>query len=175
MSAPETGDLAVDRGWTASPGRWLLRPAPAVAALVVAVNAFALQPYWPGIISGILGDLGTCFLFPLLLVASWEWLAWLVALATGRPWRPSSRRVHLALCLLAATYYTLLELSVDFGTLHAAVMSWLTGGRRVTVTRDLADLLALPLVALAWVWLRGAALTPSARAADGVVPPVIPG
>ncbi len=135
------------------PGDLMLRRGPLIALLVVAFNAFVLQPYAPGVVSGILGDFGTCFILPILLVASLEWVHWCWCVVSGTKWQPAGRFAHTSACVVAASYYILLELSADFGGWHAAVMTRLSGGRPVTVTRDMWDLLAVPLVLAAWWWL----------------------
>ena len=125
-----------------------------MALLVLTFNAFVLQMYAQGVVSGILGDFATCFVLPVILVSSYEWVTYANAEISRVPWVPASAQVRVACTVIAALYYLLLEVSADFGSFHAHVMSGLNFGRPVTVTRDPWDLLALPMAFVAWRWMR---------------------
>ncbi len=126
MHAPEgSADGAI-------PGALLLRRPALVAWVVIAVNTFVLQPYWPGAVSGILGDIATCFLFPVLLVASVEWVSWTATSVRRTQWRSAGPWTVGACCGIAVLYCAGLELSASWAGLHRQAMSWLTG-MRVTV------------------------------------------
>lgn len=141
-------------GPRAIPGRFLIHPAPAAAAAIIAINDFVIKPTWPGVLSGKLSDIGICFLFPLVIAAGVDWLAWLVTRLTPLRLRWPAWVLPVGACAIAAGYYAALELSPTWGELHQALIAALGGASNAPVTRDLTDLLCLPLVVLAGVFLR---------------------
>ena len=132
------------------PGILLLRPAPVGAAAVVALNDFVLKPRAPGLVSGKLSDFAICFLLPVLLVSSWEWLRWLAR----RPAAPPSRLAIAVAVIVTALYFAGLQLSALVASTHVEVLTRLFGSFGFTVTRDVSDLIALPCCLLSWYWLR---------------------
>jgi hypothetical protein len=121
----------------------LTRPAPLVAAAVLAVNDHVLKGsgLLPGAFTGKLSDVAGLFVAPILAVA----------LARGAAQRltgnlpPRDGRVAGISVLLVALGFALLK---SWPAFHAAVNAmW---GSHVL---DPADLWCLPMVVLAWVWL----------------------
>jgi hypothetical protein len=144
----------------AFPGRALLHPLAAAAGLLIAWNDFWLRPRHPGFWSGKLSDAGICVLLPLLLVALAEWGAFLLSRLRGVAWRPAGLGVHVGACGITALYFAGMELSPAFARAHEAWLDAFVGG--VTGldfrsgTPDPTDLLALPLMGLAFVRMRRA-------------------
>lgn len=137
-------------GTAAVPGRALLHPLPAAACLLIACNDIWLRRHAPGFWSGKLSDVGICVLLPVLLVALWEWPAWLFARIRGRTWEPAGRTAHVGAACLAASYYAALELWPAFGLFHAWWLNHLIPWWRFRPgTADPTDLVALVFVPVA--------------------------
>lgn len=151
---------------SAVPGQLLLSGWPALAAGVIAANDLWLKPHHPGLVSGKLSDLAINFLLPLLLFAGWEWLAFAVARAGGRPVRlpPSAARWAVA---LSAGYFVLLQLVPAFTAVHAGLVGLLGAGFGLDLTAvntpdagDLATLVTAPL-ALRYLEVRARPMAPA--------------
>jgi len=133
------------------PGELLLRPAPLVAAAVIAFNDFCLKPRHPGVLSGKLSDIGLCFFFPVFLAAVLEWAAWLlVDLPRSRPLVVRSG-LHHAGAAFGALYFVLIKLFPAGARAHVAWLTALVPGKHFRAIADPTDLLCLPIVGLA-VW-----------------------
>ena len=125
--------------WTAD----LARPAPIVAALVLALNDHVLKGggVVPGWLTGKLSDVSGLFVATILAVTVARAV---VRAATGRQvardgWLAASVAIAIALAFCA------LKLSTAFNT--AVERAW--GVNRL----DASDLWTLPAIALAWLWL----------------------
>ena len=140
----------------AAPGSALLGPVQLAAIALLVLNDQVLKRAFPGWVTGKLSDLAGLAFFPLFLQALWE---------LGRP-RPS-RRVLLICVLatglvfafvkttapgLAAFRWGLAALQWPFLAAHDL---WSRQGARtlapVGAVRDPSDLLALPMLWVAWV------------------------
>jgi hypothetical protein len=126
MSAPRSPRWADD----------LVHPLPATAVVVLIVNDHLLKggPWLPSWLTGKLSDFAGLFFFPLLLVAIAQGLA------------GPRHRGALVAAAAAAT-------ALVFSTLKLvpALQGWLPAG--VSIVPDPTDLLALPMVGLAVIWL----------------------
>jgi len=143
-----------------APADVLLRPAPLLALLVLALNDHVLKGRWPGPITGKLSDLAGMVCFPLLLVALVELLA-----PGAAPFRPSRRTLGAA-CVATGVGFALVKTWEPAGALWAwtwGTLRWpllgllaLAHGELpprlapVALVRDLTDLIALPLILVAW-------------------------
>jgi hypothetical protein len=119
--------MSVPRHVRASP---LLHPLPLAAAAVLLVNDHLLKPAaWPSAaVAGKLSDLAGLFLFPVLATAL------------------THRRLASAWVLATGVAFTALKLSPGFN--RAVELVW--GGNAL----DPSDLVALPALALSWLYLQ---------------------
>ena len=85
---------------TTVPGAMLLHPWPLAAALCLVVNMMWLRPHRPGVISGKLSDFGICFLLPVVLAATCEWVLFVLGRLGLRTWVPRRRSLALACCIV---------------------------------------------------------------------------
>jgi hypothetical protein len=149
-------------------GSGLLHPIPLAFVALLVANDHYFKHAWPGVITGKLSDVAGLAFFPLFLQAGWEWIG-------PRPpgWRPS-RRVLVRAAIATAIVFTLVKSWQPATEVYAfglAALQWparaigaLVHGRgvpsvaRVSIVRDITDLLALPAiaVALACGWRRTA-------------------
>lgn len=130
------------------PGENLLHPYPLLAAAVMVLNLLYLKPNHPGWWSGKLSDFAICFFLPVVLVSLFEWM--------GMLWgkrRPAGASAIAVACGVTAAYFSLLQLVRPIADLHVNVLGWLVSSRRFAVTPDPTDLVALPFVLLAFLWL----------------------
>lgn len=142
-------------------GRNLVRPAPlaAMALLLLNDHVFKGMPAAPSFVTGKLSDLAGLFFFPVFLVALVE-----VARAVVR--RPHDAPANIGLgagvattaAVLTAVVFSCFEL---IPALAEAVSPWMK------TTPDPTDLLALPMVALSWWWLRRQASRVDGSKSDG--------
>lgn len=132
---------------------------------MLVLNDRVLKGRGPGPLTGKLSDLAGLYLFPLVLVASWE----VGARVARRPPPPRSRSVAVA-AMATAAVFTAIKLSpvagaafqVGFGWLRyplSVVESWVAGDgstptARVELVRDPTDLATVPMAGLAW-WVHG--------------------
>ncbi len=144
-------------------GDILLRPAPVAALGVVVLNDLWLKPHHPSLLSGILSDLALCFLVPLLCMAAWEWVRWLVR-------RPAEAGLWVRGlgCGVTALYFAGLQLLPSVASLHVTALETAFPSRNFGVTPDPWDLAALIMVPVAWRYGRG---EPGPRHGEGHRPP----
>jgi hypothetical protein len=119
----------------------LCQPVPIAAAVLLGINDHLLKgaDLLPGAVTGKLSDVAGLLLFPILLCA-------LVRAAATLVGRELSRRAVAGLAALAtAAGFAAVKLSPGFNTLVERL--W---GHNVM---DAGDLWALPMVAVAWLWL----------------------
>jgi hypothetical protein len=144
-----------------TPGDGLLHPLALVALAVLILNDRFLKTAWPGELTGKLSDVAGLIVAPLALQAGWEVLGWV----RGR-WTGPSRRVLAVAIALVGVGFVAIQVpgpAVDayrygLGVLQwpfAAVAAVVSGSgvppvSPVAATPDLADVLALPALALAW-------------------------
>ena len=121
----------------------LTRPAPLVAATVLAVNDHVLKGsgLLPGAVTGKLSDVAGLFVAPIAAVC----VARGVAAMTGRSLRRDGR-VAMACVLAVALVFALLK---SWPAFHGVI-----DGLWGTHVLDPSDLWCLPMTALAWLWLR---------------------
>jgi hypothetical protein len=112
---------------------------PALGAALIAVNDLWLRRHGPGWLSGKLSDVGICLLFPVLLLATAQWLAW--ATRWSR-WRLSAPAAAALACLIAGAYFAGLETIPALALWHSRTLTALFG-LAVHPTADATDLLAL--------------------------------
>jgi len=139
------------------PGEFLLRREPLGAAVLVAFNDFWLKLHHPGVVSGKLSDVGLCFLFPLLIAAALEWALHIVTIRRRFTPRLS---LYLGSAWLAATYFLLIKAFPSGARLHVELLSALVPSHRFAAVADPTDLVCLPLVAVAYRFLRKLRATP---------------
>jgi len=137
-----------DRAPTNPPpwGRDLVRPAPlaAVALLVLNDHVFKRMVSAPTSLTGKLSDLAGLFFFPVLLVALVEAVRAVARRPLAHP-PPSGAGTATVAAVVTAVVFACFEL---MPSLAKAVRPWMV------TTPDPTDLLALPMVALSWWWLR---------------------
>jgi hypothetical protein len=152
-----------DPDLTREPGDALLHPASVLALGLLLLNDHVLKARWPGPLTGKLSDLAGMVLFPVLLVSAAELLSWL----RGR-WRgPSERASSHAIWASGAIF--LLVKSVPPA---AALAGWVLGAAQWAIAlpirvaiggpvpgvaqgiivADVTDLVALPMLVVAW-WI----------------------
>lgn len=136
------------------PGSVLLHIYPGLAFLLVVINDWYLKKHWAGWWSGKLSDVGLCFLLPIVLVALYEWCTWGIALLRNTPGKPAPPKIHTLACIVAATYFSLLQIFPAWSRFHTLWLQVLVPSRRFVATPDLTDLLALPMVYWAWIYLQ---------------------
>jgi len=142
----------------------LVRPLPVVALVVLVVNDHALKGsgLLPSVVTGKLSDFAGLFFFPLLLVT-------LSNLASSTTARLASRDAWAAMgatttqlavaCALTALLFSATKLSHGARDALVAILDVLyarTGLGRASVVVDPSDLVALPMIALAFWWGQGA-------------------
>lgn len=171
-SVTGTGEVATEADRTpaspsvATPADGLLHPVALVALAILIVNDRLLKDAWPGPVTGKLSDVAGLVVAPLALQAGWEVLTWVA----GR-WTGPSRRVLAVAILLVGLGFVAIQVpgpSVDAYRVALGVLQWpfaavgaLASGRAlppitpVIATPDIADLLALPALGLAWLIGRG--------------------
>jgi hypothetical protein len=121
----------------------------------MAVNDHVLKVRWPGTLTGKLSDLAGLIFFPLVVVALLE----LVARSPGRDAPP---RVWLLSAVVVGTGLIFATAEVSpvgarilgeaWGVARAPIAGPLRlGNGPVVFTPDLTDLLALPMLAVAWL------------------------
>lgn len=143
--APEETFAA--RQW---PTTLLLRPAPVLAVVVLLLNDHVFKVHAPSALTGKLSDFAGVFFFPLLLVTLFN-LAMLLASTlwpgASRGATPRMRQVAVAVAA-TAVFFTWLQVGPS-STAH-----WEAFGRMLGVswtnTADPTDLVALPVLGLAW-------------------------
>lgn len=141
--------------WTRPlPGARLLRFWPLCAAAVVAADDLWLKRSHPGLVSGKLADLALCFFAPVVAATLVEWALWARATAAQRPFALPKRSLDGLVCGALAAYFAAIKLSPSAARLHVALFSALVPGRSFAAVADPGDLVALPLVLAAYLWLR---------------------
>ena len=145
----------------ATPGDGLLHPVALVALAVLILNDRFLKTAWPGAATGKLSDVAGLIVAPLALQGGWEVVAW----ANGRWTGPSSRVLGVATVLVGIGFVAIQVPgpAVDAYRFGLGVLQWpfaalaavitanaLPPISPVAATPDLADLLALPALGLAW-------------------------
>ncbi len=137
------------------PGEKLLHPWPLLALLLIAFNDYFLKIHWRGWLSGKLSDIGICFLLPIFLVAVVEWGMWLwFFLLRRRGWGPASRRIHLTALFVTGVYFSALQLSPLWISLHKRLISFFLNHHFVSVTPDRSDLWALLMLPISFWYLQ---------------------
>lgn len=159
-------------------GEGMLHPAALVAAAVLAFNDHLGKALWPGTVTGKLSDVAGLLMFPLFLQALWE----LGNASVGRRWERSAR-VLLISAVATAVVFALVKVwppassayRVVFGLLRWPLDAVMSGGlpapRRVSLTPDVTDLVALP-AAFAFAVVRAAQSGWRMIAGFGSAPPM---
>jgi hypothetical protein len=145
----------------ATPGDGLLNPVALAALAVLILNDRFLKTAWPGAVTGKLSDVAGLIVAPLALQAGWEIVAWVGGRWTG----PSSRVLAVAIALVGVGFVAIQVPgpAVDAYRFGLGILQWplavvtamIAGSglppiSPVAATPDLADLLALPAIGLAW-------------------------
>jgi hypothetical protein len=148
-------------------GDGLLHPVIAIAIAVLIANDHALKAVWPGDATGKVSDFAGLLFFPVLLQAAWE------VATLGRSGVASARVAATAAVATALVFASVKTLdpaahaySVILGWLQWAVTaagSLVTGAtlaepHRVAIVQDPTDLIALPMVLIAWIVMRQRAI-----------------
>jgi hypothetical protein len=128
------------------PGAAMLGAVPALGAALIAVNDLWLRRHGPGWLSGKLSDVGICLLFPVLLLATAQWLAW--ATRWSPRWRPSAPAAAALACLIAGAYFAGLETIPALAIWHSRTLTLV--GLAVHPTADATDLFALLALPVAY-------------------------
>lgn len=146
-----------------APGGALLHPVMLLALVALVFNDHVLKATYPGVLSGKLSDFAVVVVLPLFLHGVFE----LLCARLGRPLPSlSSRRALIAMLLVSSLVFTLPEIwepaercyRYGLGALRYpfrwlwALLSGHTAPRLLPVraTADLTDLLALPMIYVAW-------------------------
>lgn len=122
----------------------LATPLPLAAVGLLALNDHVLKARFPGLLTGKLSDVAGCFVMPLFVSA---------ALALATRWRPRARLAVGAVATVAL--FGAVKLSPGAATLVAGALDavWAPlGASPGRIVADPTDLVALPLVALAFVY-----------------------
>jgi hypothetical protein len=119
----------------------ICHPLPLATALLMALNDHWLKASdaLPELVTGKLSDLCGLFFFPALLTAC-AWGCFALARRRAPTWLPTLAVVATGVC------FTLANLS-------RPVNAWL-GSVWIDKMMDPTDLLALPVLALSWLWIR---------------------
>lgn len=133
-------ERSVGHAW----GRELCHPLPLAAVLLLALNDHLLKGagLLPGWLTGKLSDVVGLFFFPALLTAAVRGMASLL----GRPPPRAGGALGLGAVLLTGAVFTAAKLWPALNIMLAR--SW------GLLAMDPTDLLALPVLGLAWLWLR---------------------
>ena len=132
------------------PGAAMLGAVPALGAALIAVNDLWLRRHGPGWLSGKLSDVGICLLFPVLLLATAQWLGW--ATRWSHRWRPSAPAAAALACLIAGAYFAGLETIPALAMWHSRTLA-ASFGLAVHATADPTDLFALLALPAAYLYL----------------------
>jgi hypothetical protein len=133
------------------PGDFLLRPAPVVAGLLLALNDHELKGRFGDTMTGKLSDAAGLVFVPLLTLAFVE-----LARSARRVWWPfTARDLTVAICAVGGALAAA-KLSVPvahaFGDLGGLLRYPFLGHyKRVFITHDPTDLWTLPVLTVAWV------------------------
>ncbi|MCL2012310.1 MAG: hypothetical protein FWG75_05935 [Cystobacterineae bacterium] len=131
----------------------LLHPWPGLAAMLILFNAFYLRLHHAGFWSGKLSDVGICFLLPVLLAASWMLVSKIIHSIRPQQKLPQPAHVALVSCLIAAAYFSALNLLPGFPHFHQSMMGfWVE--RPIHPTMDVTDLFCLAFTVAAYVFIR---------------------
>lgn len=135
----------------------LVRPLPLLALIVLGLN----DHWWkgsgivPGVLTGKISDVAGLLYFPLLLVTLFNGLGWVSARLLKRPLRwasPSVRQVTVA-CLATGVFFAGVQTVPGVKEFYSRTTAWLTfwsDAPFAKVTMDPTDLVALPVLLLAW-------------------------
>jgi hypothetical protein len=154
LSTTGSGEIGAFVGHV--PGDALLHPVSLASIALLLINDHLLKAIWPGLITGKLSDFAGLVFFPLLLIAVWQ-----MALALlGRDAAATTRQLVTATAL-TATLFAAIKLyppaNEMIGALQGTVQ-WLVGQLigaatspgPVTIALDPTDLVALPILAVAY-------------------------
>lgn len=123
----------------------LLRPASVLSIALLALNDHVLKTHTPGFITGKLSDFAGLYFFPFFVFA----LAALVRPATG------TRRGLAFACWATALFFVAINVSQaasdGYEQLVASIWQLLQAPRRIHHVADVEDLIALPMVVLAYI------------------------
>ena len=145
------------------PGDGLLHPLVLLAIGLLVLNDHLLKEAWPGAVTGKLSDFAGLFFFPLLLQALWE----VGTAALGRP-SQASRKVLLVSIVMTGVVFSAVQLVPVAGDTYRyglGSLQWLAGllpgafldrpytatPVPVLLTPDPTDLIALPMLVVAYV------------------------
>lgn len=139
---------------TSTAGDAMIHPVAIAAVAVLIANDHVLKDWWPGMVTGKLSDVAGLVFFPLLLLSLVE-----VARALAGRLQHPSRRLLTTCILVTGSIFAAAELLPVGDHLLEVVFGWLRwpigalGGvasRPGVLTRDPADLFALPALLIAW-------------------------
>lgn len=123
----------------------LLRPSSLAALALLALNDHVLKARFPGFWTGKLSDFAGLYFSPFFLVA--------VAVMALKA--PGSRRTLASACVLTALVFSWVNLSPTASDVYEHVVgeAWrlLGAARRIRHVADAEDLIALPMVAVAYL------------------------
>ncbi len=132
--------------WPAHQHPWCIL---ALFSLVVNDHLLKSHALVPGWLSGKLSDFAGLFYFPLLLGALSHFVlrAWRGECCRLSPW------LMALFCGATGVVFSLLQLSVWFSGWYGAWHAWMNGlwpGKAISITPDPSDLIALPMLVLAY-------------------------
>jgi hypothetical protein len=146
---------------SAVPGDGLLHPLVLAAIGLLLVNDHVLKAAWPGLVTGKLSDFAGLLFFPLFLQAAAE----VGGALAGRPLVANQRVLAVAIAATAAAFIAiqLWPVAAEAYAVSLGHLQWLAGllpstlagapigsPTRVLVTADPSDLLALPMLLVAY-------------------------
>ncbi len=156
-TAKSIADCGSARGATPPsgvPGALLFHPVNIAALGVLILNDRVLKSAYPSWWTGKLSDCAGLVIFPLLLLALWEWVAWL-----HHRFEPK-RTLALGICtLFTATIFSAINISVGAGTFYESLIEVLWAPVAGTAfhlghahhTVDPTDLCTLPFLGVPWL------------------------
>ena len=145
----------------AQPGDGVLHPAVILAVSVMVLNDHVFKVIWPSVLTGKVSDVAGLFFFPLAVQALYEF----VTIAVGRP-RVDRGPVLVIAIIVTGASFSLMKLSPSVGDIYRGLLGdlqWLVGlplaivsGSTTTsgvvrMTPDPTDLVALPVLGLAYL------------------------
>ncbi len=158
-----------------APGMVLLRPGAVIAAVALGVNDHLIKVHWPGLISGKLSDFAYCYLIPLVLLATMEWVLWGYGHLRRQPVVLSPRLWRWGVgvtCLLVSVHFFAIQFSQYLSSAHAEFFRHVVPFLNFKLVADPTDLIALPMIALAYRTLLN---TERPGVANGADTPVLHG
>jgi hypothetical protein len=144
------------------PGDLLVSPVPLASICTIVLNDRVLKSRFPSAATGKISDFAGLIFFPLLVVSALELCRYVGHVPT---WQLSRRTLAIVIVSVGVVF-TSIKLVAPIGDVYAPalgtaqypfriVLAWILhrpppGWHQVSLTRDTTDLIALPMLAVAW-------------------------